>query len=61
MTAMIPPPPPPSGPDAVEQVRQTLDSLDERPLDQHVQLLSDSLDLLVGELDEMARRIPSAS
>ncbi|HUG83241.1 MAG TPA: hypothetical protein VMM13_01685 [Euzebya sp.] len=49
-----------AGYDVLDAVRARLDGLDQRPIAEHVQVLGASLDVIVGELDELARSIPPA-
>lgn len=46
--------------DALDDVRDQLDALEDRPVTEHVSVLGASLDAIVRELDELARSIPPA-
>ncbi len=46
--------------DPLDPVRATLDALDAQPVAEHVAVLGRALDAIVGELDELARSIPSS-
>lgn len=50
----------PSAADPLDEVRTALDGLDDQPVASHVTVLAGALDTLVGQLDELARSIPSA-
>ncbi len=45
--------------DRVEALRQQLDELGDRPLPEHVPVLSEVLGAVVEELDDLARSIPA--
>ncbi len=47
-------------PDRVDQIQTALDGIEQRPLAEHVGALSQSLDAIIEELDELARSIPAA-
>lgn len=46
--------------DRLDAVRGELSALEERPVGDHVAVLGRALDAIVGELDDLARSIPSA-